>query len=60
MEELMKKMRQNAKAYNHNLTDEYLEKLDANDLFCFTHPLDRGDFVREYRKLMAVEEVCDE
>ena len=56
MEELIKKMRKNAKCYNKHMTDEYLDKLWPNELFAFTHPLDRSDFVREYRKIKEAEE----
>lgn len=47
MKELMKKMIENAMAYNKTLTQEYLMKLDFNTLLAFTHPLDRSDFVKE-------------
>ena len=60
MENLTKKMRKNAKCYNKHMTDEYLDKLSVEEVYAFTHPLDRPDFKREYRKIKEAEEAARE
>lgn len=55
MKELKRKMKENAKAYNKHLTDEYLDALSINRLMKFTHPINKGDFITEYLKAKKQE-----
>lgn len=51
MKELKKQMIKNAKAYNKNLTDEYLEKMNFSELLAFCHPEEREIFMHERRQI---------
>jgi hypothetical protein len=47
MKSTISRMKQNARAYNKHLTDEYLDKLSAPRLLGLVSPLRRDDFKRE-------------
>lgn len=58
MKSTISRMKQNARAYNRHLTDEYLDKLSAPRLLGLVNPLIRDDFKRELG--MPVKEEDDD
>jgi len=50
-EKLLQKMRQEAKAHNNTLTDEYLQDMTFNTLLAWVHPLNRQKYSEQYKKL---------
>jgi len=50
-DKLIEKMRQEAKAYNKHLTDNFFDGLSFHGLLNFCHPLSREKYLDDYRKV---------
>ena len=53
------RMQQNATCYNKHLTENYFSDKTTSFILSLTHPLDRLDFSKEYRKIKEME-ACDD
>ena len=48
---ILKRIRNNIKAYNKYMTDKYLDELSSMSLLRLTHPADRIDFATGMKEL---------
>jgi hypothetical protein len=54
-EKLLLKMRQEAKAYNNTLTDDFLQDKPFSLLIALVHPSSRREYTEQYKKLQEVD-----
>lgn len=54
MTHLIEKMKQNAKAHNRFLTEEYLSTLSFKGLLCYMHPVDREEYIQKLKKAKLI------